>query len=122
MGITRDFWVTVGSLEIPGIPSSHSRFQESSSHLRFPGFRRLTRDSQNRRLTRDSRNRRLTRVPVRLQSGSVSGLVLVWSGSGPVWFRSSPVLYKTVDSDANHMKFRKFHFRSMTGQAFTTFA
>ena len=34
------------SLEIPGFPSSHSRFL---------GFRRLTRDSRNRRLTRDSR-------------------------------------------------------------------
>ena len=36
--------------------------------------------------------------------------------------RSSPVLFSTGDSDANHMKFRKFHFRSMTGQAFTAFA
>ena len=46
MGITRDSWVSVVSLEIPGLQSSHSR---------FPGFRRLTRDSWNRRLTRDYR-------------------------------------------------------------------
>ena len=28
--------VSVGSLEIPGFPSAHSRFPESSSHSRFP--------------------------------------------------------------------------------------
>ena len=34
--ITRDSRVSVVSLEIPGSPSSHSRFPESSSHSRFP--------------------------------------------------------------------------------------